>query len=96
MQSQVRCQLIRGEGPIFMYSVAGIAVVDFLPPVAFQAESFCRWVYSSIIWFTPTISTLNITVSHFPWTPFVHPQVCALIPPQSLLHAQQWESMRLR
>lgn len=80
MQSQVRCQLIRGEGPIFMFSVAEIAVVDGLPPIAFQAESFCRWVYSSIIWFIPTISTYSFTVSHFPWTLFVHPQVCVLIP----------------
>lgn len=63
-----------------MCSVAGIAVVDFLPPIAFQAESFCSWVYRSIIGFTPTISTPGFTVSHFPWTLFVHPQECALIP----------------
>lgn len=63
-----------------MFSVAEIAVVDCLPPIAFQAESFCRWVYSSLIWFIPTISTPSLTVSHFPWTLFVHPQVCALIP----------------
>lgn len=45
-----------------------------------EAESFCSWMYSSIIWFTPIISTPCFAVSHFPWTSFVSPQVHAFIP----------------
>jgi len=37
-------------------------------------------MYRGIIWFTPTIFAPCFTVSHFPWTSFVSPQVHALIP----------------
>lgn len=36
-------------------------------------------MYSSIIWFIPTISTPCFAFFYFPWTSFVSPQTCALI-----------------